>query len=178
MNKFFGHIKTITKHRHTVIMHCAKAGLLWQGLFHDLSKYCPTEFKQGIRYYTGTKSPNEDERAEYGYSLAWMHHKGRNRHHFEYWTDYNPLTKCVCPIKMPTRYLVEMFCDRVAASKIYQGKKYTQHHPLEYFERGNAKNIMHPETSKKLRELLITLDERGEKEAFKSVKALLKNKEY
>ncbi len=178
MKKFFGHLITITKHRHAVISHCAKSGILLQGLFHDMSKYSPTEFKQGIKYYTGVKSPNEGERADYGYSLAWMHHKGINRHHFEYWTDYNPKTKLVCPIKMPARFLAEMFCDRVAASKTYQGKNYTNAHPLEYFERGNAKNIMHPETAEKLKEILIILNEQGESEAFRAVKKLVKAGKY
>ena len=178
MIKALGHFITITKHRHAVIRHCAKSGIFFQGLMHDMSKYSPTEFKQGMKYYTGTKSPNEGERAEYGYSLAWMHHKGRNRHHFEYWTDYNPQTKLVSPVKMPARFLAEMFCDRVAASKIYQGKNYSNHHPLEYFNRGNAKNVMHPETANKLHELLVILDEQGEKAAFKAVKKLVKEKIY
>lgn len=178
MIKTLGHFKTITKHRHKVIKHCAKCGILLQGLFHDLSKYSPTEFMQGIKYYTGKKSPNEGERAQNGYSLAWIHHKGRNKHHFEYWTDYNPQTNIISPVKMPARYLAEMFCDRVAASKTYQGKNYTNHHPLEYFEKGVAKKIMHPETAEKLKEILITLDEKGEREAFKKVKELVKNKNY
>lgn len=87
------HFCTITRHRHQVIRHCRKAGILWQGLRHDLSKYTPTEFIPGARYYIGTRSPNEGERQDKGYSLAWMHHKGRNRHHFEYWTDYVPPTR-------------------------------------------------------------------------------------
>ena len=82
---FFGHLRTINRHRHKVIAHCAKAGILWQGLRHDLSKYSPTEFIPGVKYFQGTRSPNEAERELNGYSLAWMHHKGRNRHHFEYW---------------------------------------------------------------------------------------------
>ena len=53
-----GHCKTITRHRHEVIRNCAKAGILWQGLAHDLSKYSPEEFLPGIRYYQGTRSPN------------------------------------------------------------------------------------------------------------------------
>ncbi|MDE6031823.1 MAG: catalase, partial [Oscillospiraceae bacterium] len=121
MKNFIGHFRTITRHRHKVIAHCAKAGIFWQGLLHDLSKYSPTEFWQGVKYYQGTRSPNEGEREAYGYSLAWMHHKGRNKHHFEYWTDYYPPTKTVQPVKMPLRYVAEMFCDRVAASKVYMG---------------------------------------------------------
>ena len=117
------HFCTITRHRHQVIRHCRKAGILWQGLRHDLSKYTPTEFIPGARYYIGTRSPNEGERQDKGYSLAWMHHKGRNRHHFEYWTDYVPPTRRMQPVPMPARYVAEMFCDRVAASKIYLGER-------------------------------------------------------
>ena len=135
MNKFFGHFATVTKHRHLVIKHCRKAGILCQGLRHDLSKYSPTEFLPGVKYYTGTRSPNEGERTENGYSLAWMHHKGRNRHHFEYWTDYNPTSKLVEPVKMPVKYVAEMFCDRVAACKVYYKEKYTEKTPLEYFNK-------------------------------------------
>ena len=175
----FLHFKTITRHRHKVIAHCAKAGILWQGLFHDLSKYLPAEFIPGARFCTGTRSPNEGEREAYGYSLAWMHHKGRNRHHFEYWTDYNPKVKRVEPVKMPLRFVVEMFCDRVAASKIYQGKNYKPTHPLEYFELGRSHRIIHPETSDLLEKLLRMLAEKGEEETFVYIRRLIKeNKEY
>ena len=59
---FWGHLKTITKHRNKVIYHCFKVGLFFQGLKHDLSKYSFTEFSKGIKYYQGTRSPNEKER--------------------------------------------------------------------------------------------------------------------
>ena len=127
------HFVTITRHRHKVIAHCAKSGILWQGLRHDLSKYSPTEFIPGARFYQGTRSPNERERELYGASLAWMHHKGRNRHHYEYWNDYNPKTKQIENVKMPVKFVVEMFCDRVAASKIYNGEAYKDSDPFEYF---------------------------------------------
>ncbi len=178
MNKALGHFITITKHRHEVIRHCKKAGLLWQGLFHDLSKYTPVEFKAGIRYYTGTKSPNEGERADKGYSTAWMHHKGRNRPHFEYWTDYHPQKRLMLPVKMPAKYVAEMFCDRVAASKIYQGKNYTDAHPLEYFMRGKPTRVIHSETSDKLEQLLRALAEQGEDVAFSLVREMVKAKDY
>lgn len=174
MNKAIGHFKTITKHRHTVIKHCAKAGVLWQGLRHDLSKYTPIEFCAGIRYYTGVKSPNEGERAEYGYSQAWMHHKGRNRHHFEYWTDYNPKTKIMEPVEMPLRYVAEMFCDRVAASKIYNGKNYKDTDPIQYFLKAKGRRIIHPKTSDLLESLLEMLAEHGEDYTFSHIRQLLK----
>ena len=118
------HFVTITKHRHKVISHCAKAGILYRGLLHDLSKYMPSEFICGAKYYAGDRSPNVTERQKYGYSKAWLHHKGRNRHHFEYWNDYNIKTHKVEPVKMPLVFVIEMFCDRVAASKIYRGDKH------------------------------------------------------
>ena len=171
----FRHFATITKHRHKVIGHCFKAGVPIRGLLHDLSKYSPEEFFQGAKYYIGTKSPNEGERRDKGYSVAWMHHKGRNKHHFEYWTDYNPKSKLVEPVKMPVKYVKEMFCDRVAASKIYQGDNYTNHHPLEYFLNAKGRRVIHPETSDFLEKLLTILDEQGEKAAFDYIK---KVKEY
>ncbi|MBQ8828170.1 MAG: catalase, partial [Clostridia bacterium] len=98
---FIKHFMTITKHRHIVMLHCFKAGIVWRGLMHDLSKYSPTEFIPGARYYQGTRSPNAKERELFGYSKAWIHHKGRNRHHYEYWRDFNPATKKCEPVEMP-----------------------------------------------------------------------------
>lgn len=164
------HFKTITKHRHAVIRHAFKAGIFWQGLLHDLSKYSYEEFSSGAKFYLGTRSPNEAEREKYGYSKAWMHHKGRNKHHFEYWCDYDSKTKIMSPVEMPVKYVVEMFCDRVAASKIYQGDKYTDSHPLEYFQRAKATRVVHKNTSDLLESWLIMLKEKGEKETFKYIK--------
>ncbi len=173
------HFRTITRHRHKVIAHCAKAGILRRGLLHDLSKYSPTEFFRGAKYFSGERSPNELERKDIGYSTAWMHHKGRNRHHFEYWTDYNIITKQMEPVKMPLVFVIEMFCDRVAASKIYQGDKYTDSHPFEYFSRGKVKRLIHPETSALLELLLVMLRDKGEEETFRYIKKeLLKKGDY
>ncbi len=167
----FRHLRTILRHRHAVIRHCRKAGILRQGLLHDLSKFSPSEFWTGARYYLGDRSPNEAERAERGYSLAWMHHKGRNKHHYEYWVDINPKSRVYEPVPMPIRYVAEMFCDRVAASKIYRGKEYTDDHPLAYFDRGNAAKTMHPDTAATLRAWLVRLAENGEEAAFAEVRA-------
>ncbi len=173
MNKVIGHFITITKHRHLVIKHCRKAGVFWQGLRHDLSKYSPAEFLQGVKYYTGKRSPNEGERAEFGYSTAWMHHKGRNRHHFEYWTDYNPVSKFVEPVEMPVKYVAEMFCDRVAAGKIYNGKNYTDQSPLQYFLKAKHRRVIHKNTSDLLENLLRMLSEKGEEETFSYIRFLV-----
>lgn len=179
MNKLIGHFRTITKHRHAVIRNCRRAGIFWQGLRHDLSKYSPTEFIPGVKYYVGTRSPNELERMDKGYSAAWLHHKGRNRHHFEYWSDYNPVERRVGPVKMPLRYVIEMVCDRMAASKIYLGDKYTDASALDYFVHGKSHRVIHPETSDLCERLLTMLADEGEEKTFAYMRHLLKeNKEY
>jgi hypothetical protein len=178
IHNFFGHLSTITRHRHMVIRHCFKAGIFWQGCLHDLSKYSPKEFFAGVRYFQGNRSPNEGERAVKGYSLAWIHHKGRNPHHFEYWTDYNSQTRLMSPVKMPLRYVIEMFCDRVAASKIYKKKDYTDSSPLEYFLNAKKHRVIHPETSDLLEKLLQMLSEKGEKETFLYIRKLKGKTEY
>lgn len=173
---FIHHFYTITKHRHKVICHCFKAGIGFQGLFHDLSKYSPTEFMEGIKYYQGTRSPNEGAREINGYSLAWIHHKGRNKHHFEYWTDYSRDTHLLEPVKMPFKYVVEMFCDRVAASKIYQGNKYNDRSALNYYLNKAKIRKIHPETAKEIEHLLTMLAENGEDYTFKYIRIELKER--
>ena len=177
VNNFFGHLRTITKHRHMVIKHCKKAGILWQGLRHDLSKYSPTEFIPGVKYYTGTKSPNEGERIDKGYSVAWLHHKGRNKHHFEYWMDYSNVTHRNDPVEMPYNYVVEMFCDRIAASRTYMKEKYHDASAYEYFMNGYDRVMMHPETKDLLQSLLEYHRDHGLDETIAYIrKELLKNK--
>ena len=170
--RFFGHIKTLITHKHYVFIHCCRAGIPWRGLVHDLSKFTPTEFIPGVRYYTGIKSPNEGERAANGFSLAWMHHKGRNKHHNEYWIDYNMETKLPAPVKMPVKYVKEMYCDRLAACKTYHKKEYTDNDPLKYYNMKKDRRDFHPETAKLLQELLEMLAQKGEKETFAYIRKL------
>ncbi|MGI6546595.1 MAG: DUF5662 family protein [Fastidiosipilaceae bacterium] len=168
------HFLTITKHRHLVIRLCRRAGILIQGLRHDLSKYHPTEFLTGARYFTGHHSPNEEERREYGYSAAWLRHKGRNRHHLEYWTDYNRLERRTAGVKMPTRFFVEMICDRIAACKIYQGAEYVDRAPYEYYLHSRHAGLVHPETDRILNETLLYLAENGEERLFAQLREMVR----
>ena len=178
MSHPFLHLRTVIRHRHKVLLHCIRAGIGWQGVFHDLSKFSPTEFIPGAKFFQGNRSPNEQEREIYGFSAAWMHHKGRNKHHFEYWNDLNLQTHRYEPVKMPIRYVKEMFCDRVAASKIYRGSEYTDAHPYQYFSRGNARQKMHPDTADLLEEWLRMLAEQGEPATFAHIKSLDNRSDY
>jgi len=170
------HLKTILHHRHQVIKVCAKIGIFWQGLRHDLSKFSPTEFWEGAKYYEGFRSPTELARRTNGYSKAWLHHKGRNKHHFEYWYDINPASRNYEPVKMPLRYVKEMFADRIAASKTYLNKDYNDGSALKYFTDHNPRDRMHKETADLLESWLLMLSQKGEKETFKYIKENYKNK--
>ena len=119
--KIWQHFKTITKHKILVMDGCFRVGLYRQGLTHDLSKYSPAEFLVGARYFQGTRSPNAAEREDKGYSEAWMHHKGRNRHHFEYWTDLSLVSRNYDPVEIPRKYLAEMIMDRIQRHLNEQG---------------------------------------------------------
>ena len=166
------HLKTVTHHKKLVMENAVKCGIPFRGIVHDLSKFSPTEFFPGMRYYQGTRSPNERERELFGYSSAWLHHKGRNRHHFEYWNDVNPATKQYEPVEMPLVYLKEMFCDRVAASKNYKGENYTDACPLEYYMGGRAREKMHPHTAYVLEKWLRMLAVQGEEATFRHIRSV------
>ncbi len=170
--KALKHFRTVARHRHEVMKNCFRAGIPLQGLTHDLSKFSIEEFSYGVKYFQGNRSPHEGERDEYGFSYAWMHHKGRNKHHFEYWTDYDPVTRVMSPVKVPLKYVKEMFCDRVAASKIYMKDKYDDGSALAYFMKGKNTRMIHPETSALLEKLLVMLKNKGERRTFAYIRKL------
>ena len=172
---------TISRHRFRVMRYCFAVGLIRQGLLHDLSKFGWTEFSVGARYYQGNRSPNNAEREDKGVTTAWLHHKGRNKHHYEYWIDYDIKREHdppLCGMKMPKRYVVEMAMDRIAASQIYQGEAYSDRSPLEYYRKGRAYHMMHPDTATLLEDILSYLAEHGQKETFRYIRSTILSKDH
>lgn len=173
----WGHFRTVTEHRWLVMVNCFRVGLFRQGLLHDLSKYSPEEFAVGVRYYQGNRSPNAAEREAKGFSAAWLHHKGRNKHHFEYWIDFSlDKKKGLVGHPMPVRYVAEMVMDRIAACRVYRGKDYTDSSPLEYYEREKpyVRRLMHPDTARLLERLLVMLSREGEAKTFRYMRRILR----
>jgi len=173
--KIWKHFCTITNHKLLVMKGCFRVGLYRQGLLHDMSKYGPTEFLVGCKYYKGYMSPNNEERKVRGYSSAWLHHKGRNKHHLEYWIDYGggeheKGKKQMCGMKMPICYVVEMFIDRISACINYQKDKYTDASAFIYYDNSKGHLMLHPDTRALLEYLLVMLMVKGEKETFSYVK--------
>ena len=133
MNKYWKHFKIIMRHKYYVFMECRKYGLYWQGLVHDLSKFSPAEFRLA-KYYVGTQSPINIEKRERGYSQSWLHHFHNNKHHWEYW--YDATSGKLAPI--PNRYLKEMVCDIIGASKAYNGKNWNRDMPIDYVKNSGS----------------------------------------
>jgi len=173
MIKALEHFKTITKHKILVMRYCSRIGLYKQGLLHDLSKYSWSEFRVGCKYYQGTSSPNNAERKAMGMSTSWLHHKGRNKHHHEYWIDYdNNSGMVIGGVEMPRKYVAEMIMDRICACKVYAGTTYTDESPLIYYMKSKGKDwFIHPETKAQMDCLLTMLARDGEEQTLQYIKS-------
>lgn len=172
IERLFLHLHTINHHRYVVMKNCFACGLYKQGLTHDLSKYSFSEFHESVKYFQGNRSPYMLEKELFGYANGWMHHKGRNKHHWEYW--YDMVDGKFQPLEMPFNYFVEMICDRVAACKIYQKDKYTQASALNYYLSREESKFIHPKTNQMLKETLTEISIKGEKIVFHELKLKLK----
>lgn len=173
--RFRGHLRTVMKHKFHVAEGCFRLGLYRQGLLHDMSKFSPTEFFTSVKYYDGHRSPNSVERELYGCSRAWLHHKGRNKHHFEYWIDFTAFVpEIAIGCRMPMRYVAEMVCDRRAACMAYNGSSYTKADAWDYYARTRSRVIMHRDTRAVLEKALWIMKEQGEDEAFSFLRDMLR----
>ena len=172
--RFCGHLSTITRHKIEVTKLCFRCGLIKQGLLHDMSKYSPIEFWSGVKYYQGYRSPIDAEREDLGFSKGWLHHKGRNRHHWEYWVDKNYAKVEFIVQPMPLNYLLEAACDKVAASKIYNKENYYDGSAYDFLMKGRDKIFMQEPNFSRHIKLLGFLKENGEEKALAYYKDLYK----
>lgn len=159
VKNLFRHLSLVIRHKHRVFINCAKCGIVWRGLVHDMSKFSPIEFFESIKYYQGDRSPIGVCRRERGVSHAWLHHKGRNKHHIEYWLD----PECSVQPLMPYKYAVECVCDKLAATRVYAGKNYSQDLPLKHWLKHGNKVNGNPQTMQFIEAVFIDVEKYGEK---------------
>lgn len=146
------HLKLVIVHKYYVGVECFKMGLYWQGLVHDLSKFSLVELTESAKYFTGKGSPIDEAKKDKGYSDAWQHHKGRNKHHWQYWTDFKEGK--VYPLEIPDKYIKEMICDVRGASRAYLKEKYRKEEPLQYLKDNIDHWIVTDRVRKRLFELI------------------------
>lgn len=173
LKNIVGHFMVITRHKWVVFKLCCKVGQPWRGLVHDLSKYSPTEFWEGVKYFNGKHSPITDAKKDKGYSQAWLHHKGRNKHHTDYWVDLSAPDKT--PI-IPYPYVAEMLCDKLAAGIVYKGKDWTKEYELEYWLHERDKTLVNDQIEALITEFLTQVSKDGIDKSLtkKNIKALYK----
>ena len=165
---FFRHLHKVNKHRWWVFYYCCKAGIPWRGIIHDLSKYSLIEFWESVKYYQGNRSPIDACKEVNGVSYAWMHHKGRNPHHYEYWQDN--FDKGGNPVSMPDKYAIEMLCDYLAAGRAYMGKKFSYVAERDWWENKKKQPLaMHYKQKRFLTMVFDELSENGETKKFKEI---------
>ena len=160
-SKILNHWRTIHKHRKWVRYYCFLAGIPWRGITHDLSKYSFHEWVESARYYTGTHSPIEEAKKQQGYSRAWLHHRGRNPHHWAYWADnFSEGLMVHC---MPQKDFVEMVCDFLAAGRAYSGSLFTYSEEYKWWlnERENGCKAMN-EKNKRMLDIIFSDLEKAE----------------
>ena len=155
------HFKTVWNHKKVVYQECKACGIRWQGIVHDLSKFSRAEFVPAAKYYQGNRSPIEAEKEDVGYSDSWLHHKAHNKHHWEYWCDYNNDTGEVFPHPIPMKYIVEMICDWIGAGKVYSKEKWTQAEPLNYYNKVRRGRHFEPNTEQMIIHFLKVIRDDG-----------------
>ena len=165
VHNFFGHLNNVLTHRHMVFKFCCRVGIPWQGFTHDFSKFTLTELIPSVRYYQGTASPIGAERRAKGYSEAWLHHKAKNKHHWEYWVEFRD-DGTEYYVKMPMNYVKEMLCDWLSAGKTYNRTTWLPNYPLEYFRKHESYYKLHPETKAFALKVLHMFAEKGEDETL------------
>lgn len=164
LQKMFKHFSLITRHKWVVFKLCCKVGEVKRGLLHDLSKYSWTEFSEGVKYFNGGHSPITECKKAEGYSKAWLHHKGRNKHHAEYWNDDRAPDPT--PV-IPYKYAVEMLCDKLAAGMVYEGKNWTKEYEYGYWNKEKDKIKMNDKTKDFITDALKQVADNGIDATFK-----------
>ena len=167
MKNVIKHFILITKHKWVVFKLCCLAGIPWRGLVHDLSKYSPIEFFESVKYFNGNHSPIRESKIQNGYSKAWLHHKGRNKHHFEYWIDLSSPEQT--PV-IPYVYTVEMICDTLAAGIVYQGKNWEKGYQQKYFNERTDKKWINSKIVAVLEEVYAEIADKGIKPVIQKKK--------
>ena len=166
MRGLLAYLAYVVRHKWYVSVECFKAGILWRGLMHDMSKFRPSEFFPYARYFYNRDGTRRDRRDKSGYykptdsgdqafDHAWFLHQKRNQHHWQWWifpddgpgySPWKPGEDTVYKLKilpMSAAARKEMQCDWVGAGKA-QGSLGVK----DWYAKNRDKIILHPDTRK------------------------------
>ena len=171
------YFKTILRHKKYVFIECAKCGIFWQGVKHDLSKFSKEEFEASAMFYANGKYGEKTDEIKRAYSQAWLHHKGVNPHHWEWWIDFGKRGEIVVN-KIPYKYVVEMVCDWVGAGRVYEKEEWKQDAPLNYYNKVRDGRYFDPDTEVLIMRFLTCIKDKGLDEFHKMAKNKTIKKSY
>lgn len=149
------YLKYVLKHKWFVFVYCLRFGLIWRGITHDLSKFRPSEWGPYRDNFFSDKdmSEEESEKITADFQMAWHLHQQRNRHHWQYWTEYDGLGWSMKTFEMPRADMLEMVADWMGAGRAITGKMDV----LEWYEKNKDKMHFHSSTKRDVEALLGTL---------------------
>lgn len=151
MIKHWLYLSYVLRHKWFVMLACFRRGLIWQGIFHDLSKFTPGEWIPYANFFYGprskTRTQTEGERV--AFDTAWLRHQHRNPHHWQHWVlrEDNGGTKT---LPMPLRYIKEMLADWEGAGRAITGKvEY-----VSWYMKNRSNILLHPDTERQVHLML------------------------
>lgn len=171
--KFFKLLKRIVIHKFWVAYYCFQLGLYWQGITYDLSKFSLTEIKGALKYWNDFKSSLAYEKELNGYSETFLHHRGHNPHHYEYWI--HSLDEGGVAAEMPRKYALELICDYLAACRTYRGNPKEEY---KWWEEHSPKMKIHRRTKQYLNRIFLNFSHNSLKQAVKFADKCMLNKLY
>lgn len=155
--KYYKYILLLIKHKWIVFKLLLKAGLYKQAIAHDLSKLNPIEIIGYNEPYGSAK-----------FNAAWLHHKGRNKHHCQYWTDINENNELVV-VDMPQKYIYELVADWISAGQCYE-KNWTQTEPFNYLSTVYNTDLMSARTLQLVAAITFDIKIQGAAEVMKNIR--------
>lgn len=142
MKRHIAYLNYVLRHKSYVFFECLRLGVpFFIAIFHDWDKFLPDEWFPYARTFYAPDGTNQYLPDKTGFSVAWLKHQNRNKHHWQYWmiTWDKGNTEC---LPMPDVYRREMLADWRGASLALFGEDNTAYWYLE-----NQDNIqLHPET--------------------------------
>lgn len=128
MLKHLKYFSYLTRHKWFVFLECCKRGLVWQGIFHDISKFLPDEwfpyvnhfYSKGYSIKRGSDSTGYYKPTNSGdpkFDKAWLLHKNRNKHHWQYWSLMEDDNIKIKTFEMDRTAMIECLCDWKGAGR-------------------------------------------------------------
>lgn len=118
MRRYISYIRYLVLHKWFVLVEGRRLGVpLWRLLMHDLSKLLPGEFLPYARHFYNPDGSKRGKFADPAFDIAWLKHKSRNRHHWEWWVYWENGEPVAIP--MPEQVMLEMVADWRAVSRFY-----------------------------------------------------------